>query len=178
MHQIFLGVLRARLWIVAVFVLLTAAGIYGALKIPTDSAIDRLIVPGDPISQATDEFEKVFPEGEQALLMLESPDPLSLGSLRSAADLERQLAKIPHVEPHSLLTLFSRGNSSGVRDVIVAGRTIVKDGVVAGVDLRQIEAELKRCYKINRSRYCRLEDSWLTIETAISRWFTDFLGCS
>src|SRR5579862_1903104 len=111
MHQIFLGVLRARLWIVAVFVLLTAAGIYGALKIPTDSAIDRLIVPGDPISQATDEFEKVFPEGEQALLMLESPDPLSLGSLRSAADLERQLAKIPHVEPHSLLTLFSRGNS-------------------------------------------------------------------
>ena len=111
MHQIFLGVLRARLWIVAVFVLLTAAGIYGASKIPTDSAIDRLIVPGDPISQATEEFEKVFPEGEQALLMLESPDPLSLGSLRSAADLERQLAKIPHVEPHSLLTLFSRGNS-------------------------------------------------------------------
>ena len=111
MHQIFLGVLRARLWIVAVFVLLTAAGIYGASKIPTDSAIDRLIVPGDPISQATEEFEKVFPEGEQALLMLESPDPLSLGGLRSAADLERQLAKIPHVEPHSLLTLFSRGNS-------------------------------------------------------------------
>ena len=111
MHQIFLGVLRARLWIVAVFVLLTAAGIYGASKIPTDSAIDRLIVPGDPISQATEEFEKVFPEGEQALLMLESPDPLSLGGLRSAADLERQLARIPHVEPHSLLTLFSRGNS-------------------------------------------------------------------
>ena len=113
MHQIFLGVLRARLWIVAVFVLLTAAGIYGALQIPTDSAIDRLIVPGDPISQATEEFEKVFPEGEQALLMLESPDPLSVASLRSAEQLEQQLAKIPHVQPHSLLTLFSRGNSLG-----------------------------------------------------------------
>jgi len=111
MHQIFLGVLRARLWIVAVFVLLTAAGIYGALQIPTDSAIDRLIVPGDPISQATEEFEKVFPEGEQALLMLESPDPLSATSLRATAELERQLGKIPHVEPHSLLTLFSRGNA-------------------------------------------------------------------
>ena len=116
MHQIFLGVLRARLWIVAVFVLLTAAGIYGALKIPTDSAIDRLIVPGDPISQATEEFEKVFPEGEQALLMLESADPLSLGSLRAAEDLEQQLGKIPHVEPHSLLTLFSRG-SNGKGDI-------------------------------------------------------------
>ena len=113
MHQIFLGVLRARLWIVALFVLLTAAGIYGALQIPTDSAIDRLIVPGDPISQATEEFEKVFPEGEQALLMLESPDPLSVASLRSAEQVERELAKIPHVEPHSLLTLFSRGNSLG-----------------------------------------------------------------
>ena len=113
MHQIFLGVLRARLWIVAIFVLLTAAGIYGALQIPTDSAIDRLIVPGDPISQATEEFEKVFPEGEQALLMLESPDPLSVASLRSAEQVERELAKIPHVEPHSLLTLFSHGNSLG-----------------------------------------------------------------
>jgi uncharacterized protein len=113
MHQIFLGVLRARLWIVAVFVLLTAAGIYGALQIPTDSAIDRLIVPGDPISKATEEFEKVFPEGEQALLMLESPDPLSVPSLRSAEQVERELAKIPHVEPHSLLTLFGHGNSLG-----------------------------------------------------------------
>lgn len=74
--------------------------------------------------------------------------------------------------------LFSRGNSSIVRDVIVAGRMVVKDGVVAGVDLRQIEDELKRYYKINRSRYYRLEDSWVTIETAISRWFADFLSCN
>src|SRR3984957_19295897 len=113
MHQIFLGVLRARLWIVAVFVLLTAAGIYGALRIPTDSAIDRLIVPDDPVAQATAEFEKVFPEGDQALLMLESPDPLSPDILRAADRLEHELAKIPHVEPHSLLTLFSHGTQKG-----------------------------------------------------------------
>ena len=113
MHQIFLGVLRARLWIVAAFVLLTAAGIYGALRIPTDSAIDRLIVPDDPVAQATAEFEKVFPEGDQALLMLESPDPLSPDILRAADRLEHDLAKIPHVEPHSLLTLFSHGTQKG-----------------------------------------------------------------
>jgi hypothetical protein len=113
MHQIFLGVLRARLWIVGVFVLLTAAGIYGALRLPTDSAIDRLIVPDDPVARATAEFERVFPEGEQALLMLEAPDPLSPDTLRATDHLERQLSKIAHVEPHSLLTIFSHGTQTG-----------------------------------------------------------------
>src|ERR1700722_977108 len=113
MPQIFLGVLRARFWIVGTFVLLTAVGIYGALRIPTDSAIDRLIVPDDPVARATAEFEKVFPEGDQALLMLESPDPLSPDILRAADRLEHDLAKIPHVEPHSLLNLFSHGTQKG-----------------------------------------------------------------
>ncbi len=113
MHQIFLGVLRARLWIVGAFVLLTAAGIYGALRLPTDSAIDRLIVPDDPVARATAEFERVFPEGEQALLMLEAPDPLSPDILRATDHLEHELSKIPRVEPHSLLTLFSHGTQKG-----------------------------------------------------------------
>jgi hypothetical protein len=113
MHQIFLGVLRARLWIVGAFVLLTAAGIYGALRLPTDSAIDRLIVPDDPVARATAEFERVFPEGDQALLMLEAPDPLSPDTLRAADHLERELSKIAHVEPHSLLTLFRHGTQTG-----------------------------------------------------------------
>jgi predicted RND superfamily exporter protein len=113
MHQIFLGVLRARLWIVGAFVLLTAAGIYGALRLPTDSAIDRLIVPDDPVARATAEFERVFPEGDQALLMLEAPDPLSPDTLRATDHLERELSKIAHVEPHSLLTIFSHGTQTG-----------------------------------------------------------------
>ncbi len=113
MHEIFLGVLRARAWIVAIFVVLTAAGIYGALQIPTDSAIDRLIVPNDPVAQATQEFERVYVEGDQALLMLEAPDPLSPGILRAADQLEHTLSKIPHVEAHSLIRLFSRGTPTG-----------------------------------------------------------------
>lgn len=113
MHQIFLSVLRARLWIVAIFLVLTVAGIYGATRIPTDSAIDRLIVPGDPVARATMDFEHVYPEGDQALLMLEAPDPLSPDILRATDRLEAQLAKIPHVEPHSLITLFRRGPATG-----------------------------------------------------------------
>ena len=65
--QLFLRVLQARLVIVGVFALLTLAGIYGALHIPTDTSIDRLIVASDPVAQASREFARVFPEAEEAL---------------------------------------------------------------------------------------------------------------
>ena len=45
--------------------------------------------------------------------MLEAPDPLSPDTLRATDHLERELSKIGHVEPHSLLTLFSHGTQPG-----------------------------------------------------------------
>ncbi len=109
LSQFFLRVLRARHWITAIFAVLVAAGIYGASRIPTDSAIERLVVAGDPTVQATLEFERVFPEAEQALIMLEATDPFSPDALEGAARMERELNKIPHVAAHSALTLFRRG---------------------------------------------------------------------
>jgi uncharacterized protein len=106
--QLFLRVLRARHLILGLFALLTIAGIYGALRIPTDSSIDRLIVSSDPVAQATREFERVFPEGDQALIVLEAPDPLSPAVLQGVDQLERQLNQIPKVAAHSLLTLYFR----------------------------------------------------------------------
>jgi predicted RND superfamily exporter protein len=111
--QVFLRVLRARRWIAGVFLILAAAGIYGALRVPNDPAIERLIVADDPVARATADFDRLFPEGEQALIMLEAPDPLSLRALRAADQLEHELAKIPHVEAHSLLDLYRRGSSAG-----------------------------------------------------------------
>ncbi|HTG06476.1 MAG TPA: MMPL family transporter [Bradyrhizobium sp.] len=106
--QLFLRVVQARLAILGVFAVLTAAGIYGALHIPTDSSIDRLIVASDPVAQATREFERVFPEAEQALIVLEAPDPLSPAVLQGVDQLERELDQIPKVAAHSLLTLYFR----------------------------------------------------------------------
>ncbi len=106
--RIFLRVLQLRAAIVIACLLLTAAGIYGALQVPDDPAIERLAVAGDPLAKATADFEKVFPEGDQALIMLESPDPLSAAAVRAASEVESRLAKIPHVEAHSLLTLYGR----------------------------------------------------------------------
>jgi hypothetical protein len=65
----------------------------------------------------------------------------------------------------------------GAGDFIVAGRTIVKDGVVAGVDLEGVESELKGYYKRNLSRDRGLQQSWDKIEIEIARWFTGFLHC-
>jgi len=81
--QVFLLLLRARGWIAGAFVILAAAGIYGAMRVPDDSAIERLIVADDPVALATAEFDRLFPEGDQALIMLEAPDPLSLEALRA-----------------------------------------------------------------------------------------------
>jgi predicted RND superfamily exporter protein len=111
--EIFLRVLRLRRWIVGAFLILTVAGIYGASRVPDDPAIDRLIVAGDPVARATLDFERVFPEGDEALIMLESPDPLSLAALRAASRVETDLAKIPDVEAHSILTLYRRARSAG-----------------------------------------------------------------
>jgi uncharacterized protein len=106
--RLFLRVLQARHVIVGVFVFLTLAGIYGALQIPTDTSINRLIVATDPVAKATADFERVYPQGEEALIVLESPDPLSPAALQGADQLERELDKIPKVSAHSLLTVYFR----------------------------------------------------------------------
>jgi predicted RND superfamily exporter protein len=108
--RFFLRVLHMRGWIVGVFLILTVAGIYGATLIPNDPAIDRLVVAGDPVARATLDFDRLFPEGDQALIMLEGTDPLSPAALRTADQLERQLAKIPGVKAHSLLDFFRRAD--------------------------------------------------------------------
>jgi uncharacterized protein len=113
--QAFLGVLRARGYVAGTFLVLMAAGLYGALRVPTDSAIERLVVPGDPVVRATQDFERLFPDVEHALLMLEAPDPLSLEALRAALELEHKLANIPNVQAHSLLALYPHlGSAAGI----------------------------------------------------------------
>jgi predicted RND superfamily exporter protein len=149
--QLFLRVLRARLVIVVVFALLTLAGIYGALRIPTDTSINRLIVGSDPVAQATREFERVFPEAEQALIVLEAPDPLSPAALQGVDQLERQLDQIPKLAAHSLLTLYFRSSPPAMIDaneaaklrVFASGTSLVRRAGLMGDHYLGIGLELK-----------------------------------
>lgn len=111
--QVFLRVLSARGWIAGTFLLLAGAGLYGATQVVDDPSIDRLIVADDPDSRAARDFERLFPEGEHALLMLEAADPLSPTALRAADELERKLSQLPHVEAHSVVAFFRHTTSSG-----------------------------------------------------------------
>jgi uncharacterized protein len=109
--RFFLRVLRARVAIAAIFVVLTAAGVFGATRIPDDPAIERLMIADDPLAVATRDFERLFPEGEQALVMLESADPLALETLRVAARTEAELARVPGVQTTSLLDIYWHGEA-------------------------------------------------------------------
>jgi predicted RND superfamily exporter protein len=108
--RFFIRVLAARRAILIVFLLLGALGIYGATRIPDDNAIGSLSVADDPDAKATADFEKTFPEGVHALLMLETPDPLGAPALQGANQLEQRLARITGVEPQSLLTIYRGAN--------------------------------------------------------------------
>jgi predicted RND superfamily exporter protein len=112
LKRLFLRVLKARAYIAGIFLILAVVGGYGAAHIVDDASIDRLIVADDPDSRAAREFERLFPEGEHALLMLEAKDPLSLAALRGADELERKLSKVPRVDARSLID-FSRRAQNG-----------------------------------------------------------------
>src|SRR3984957_13631552 len=149
--QLFLRVVQARVAIVGVFAFLTLAGIYGAVHIPTDSSIDRLIVASDPVAQASREFERIFPEADQALIVLEAPDPLSPAVLQGVDQLERELGQIPKVAAHSLLTLYFRttppatigpGEAAKVR-TFASGTSLIRRAGLMGDHYLGIGLELK-----------------------------------
>jgi uncharacterized protein len=151
LQQVFLRVLRARHVIVGIFVLLTAAGIYGALRIPTDTSIDRLIVGTDPVAKATADFERVYPQGEEALIVLEAPDPLSPAVLQGTDELERELGRIPKVAAHSLLTLYFRSSPPATIDpseaakvrAFASGTSLVRRAGLMGDHYLAIALELQ-----------------------------------
>jgi predicted RND superfamily exporter protein len=108
LERVFRRIVALRLPILALYAVLLPVAIALALRIPSEGAIDRLIVPSDPDFVATRAFQKVFPEGQVVLLLLESDDPWSPEVLRQAVALEDRLGKVPGVHPVSALDIFRR----------------------------------------------------------------------
>ena len=79
------------------------------------------------------------------------------------------------VDPLQLL--FARGNASLVRDVVVDGRTIVRDGKPTGVDLAAIEQELRGMYRAGVKQFDGLQRAWAPLAGSLSHWFATHLGC-
>lgn len=78
------------------------------------------------------------------------------------------------VDPLALL--FARGNTGCVRDVVVNGRIISRDGRPTGVDLDAMEVELRKMYRGSVHKYRAFEKAWTPFERAVSQWFST-QGC-
>lgn len=83
---------------------------------------------------------------------------------------------IMDVDPIELL--FARGNASHVIDVVVDGRTIVRDGGPVGVDLAAVDRELRDMYRKGLQKFSRFEQAWKPLEGALTKWYGAHMGCS
>ncbi|MDR5173002.1 amidohydrolase family protein, partial [Methylobacillus flagellatus] len=82
---------------------------------------------------------------------------------------------IMEIDPIDLF--FARGTAAHIREVIVAGRTIVRDGQVVGVDIDAVESELRDLYGRQRGCFSALENAWPRIEPAVRHWFGSHGSC-
>ncbi|HET8722630.1 MAG TPA: MMPL family transporter [Anaeromyxobacteraceae bacterium] len=108
LERVFRRIVALRWPILAVYAVLVPLAVMLALRIPSEGAIDRLIVPTDPDYLATRAFQKVFPEGQVVMLLLEADDPWAPGVLSQVTALEERLGRIPGVHPVSGLDVFRR----------------------------------------------------------------------
>ena len=79
------------------------------------------------------------------------------------------------VDPVDLV--FARGTAAHVREVFVAGRPVVTDGRVLGIDLAEVEKELRVRY-----RSALAGSPFLPVlppfEDALKRWYMERGGCA
>ena len=83
--------------------------------------------------------------------------------------------QIMPVDPLELL--FARGNASLLRDVVVDGRLIVSEGRCLGVDLPDIEKELRGIYRASAKQLGHFQRAWPSLSAALQNWFEAQLDC-
>lgn len=82
---------------------------------------------------------------------------------------------ITEVDPLDLL--FARANRSHIRELIVAGRTVVAHGRVLGVDLDAAHAELRAHYRAGLKGRAGLLAALPALDRAVASHYADRLGC-
>jgi len=108
LEALFRRVVALRLPILVAYALLVPLAAWLAARIPSEGAIDRLIVASDPDFVATRAFQEVFPEGQIVMVLLEADDPWRPEVLAEVAGMEKALAAIPGVTAVSAQDVFRR----------------------------------------------------------------------
>ncbi len=110
LERIFARIVALRVPIVLLFALLVPAAAVLAMRIPSEGAISGLVMRDDPDWLATRDFQRVFPEGQFVLLLLESSDPFQPAALADADALAASLGKVPEVTVVSALDTWRRAH--------------------------------------------------------------------
>jgi uncharacterized protein len=108
LERVFRRIVSWRIPILAAYLLLLPVAVLLAMRIPSEGAIDKLVVASDPDFVATRAFQKVFPEGQTVILLAEADDPWSPPVLSEVLALEGRLRAIPGVTAVSGLDIFQR----------------------------------------------------------------------
>lgn len=80
------------------------------------------------------------------------------------------------VDPLDLL--FARGNASLLQELVVDGRIIVREGRCLGVDLPEIDKELRGIYRANAKQLSHFQRAWPPLSASLQNWFEAQLDCS
>jgi hypothetical protein len=73
--------------------------------------------------------------------------------------------------------VFARATRRHVRELIVAGRSIVRDGRVTGVDLDAAHVELRAAFRAGLTERAGFAAALPQLEDAVRRFYAPRLGC-
>ncbi len=107
-ERVFGAIVALRVPILVLYALAVPVAAWLAAGIPSEGAIDRLVVPSDPDFVATREFQRIFPERPTVMLLLEADEPFRPRALAQVAAVEDALRALPGTTPVSILDAYAR----------------------------------------------------------------------
>lgn len=108
-EKLFAAIIEKRVLVLVLWLALVPGAAWLALQLPSDGAIDRLVVEKDPDVVRTRAFQQVFPEGRQVVLLFEPQgDVFAPVVVRELAAVEDALGTVKGVVSFSALSLFRR----------------------------------------------------------------------
>lgn len=107
----FARILAWRVAIVGLFALLVPLSIIGAGTLRAEGAIGSLVVPSDPDYATTRAFQKIFPETQIVLWLLEFDDPYKPPALATMDAVAKAARSVPGVTVFSTLDIYRRNHS-------------------------------------------------------------------
>ena len=167
LDAVFRRVIARRWWTVGAYALLAPAALVLALRIPKDSALERMVVASNAEVAATREFQKVFPDMPLALLLVETKQACSDPAVAALRQLHASLERVPKLAPYSVLTVWERvrpgaAAGAGAGDELrrfVSGTPFFRDQGLIGDDFLGVVLALDVAGPAERDRTLRAVDA-------------------